>query len=197
MGLSSVVPRLGMDTDSAAPEPADGTPNAAEGVVADTAVAEMADLPPNCTLYVNNLNEKTKKDGACGQQATCSTAGAHSRGGPTGALRRRRTHAELKKSLYGLFLPFGPVLDIVALKTLKMRGQAFVVFRDIEAATQALRKLQNYVFYGKPMVRARSGDVGGGSRAGSSSATRDDHRVANCLREDQVRCDCEAGGHLR
>ena len=37
--------------------------------------------------------------------------------------------AELKKSLYAIFSQFGPILDIVAMKTLKMRGQAFVVFQ--------------------------------------------------------------------
>lgn len=36
---------------------------------------------------------------------------------------------ELKKSLYAIFSQFGPILDIVAMKTLKMRGQAFVVFQ--------------------------------------------------------------------
>ena len=39
------------------------------------------------------------------------------------------TCAELKKSLYAIFSQFGPILDIVAVKSLKMRGQAFVVFQ--------------------------------------------------------------------
>ena len=38
---------------------------------------------------------------------------------------------ELKKSLYAAFSQFGPILDIVALKTFRMRGQAFVVFFDL------------------------------------------------------------------
>lgn len=59
---------------------------------------------------------------------------------------------ELKKSLYAIFSQFGPILDIVALKTLKMRGQAFVVFRDISGATNALRSMQGFPFYDKPMV---------------------------------------------
>ena len=59
---------------------------------------------------------------------------------------------ELKKSLYAIFSQFGPILDIVALKTLKMRGQAFVVFRDISSATNALRSMQGFPFYDKPMV---------------------------------------------
>ena len=34
------------------------------------------------------------------------------------------------------YTQFGPIIDVVALKTFKMRGQAFVVFRDISAATE-------------------------------------------------------------
>lgn len=59
---------------------------------------------------------------------------------------------ELKKSLYAIFSQFGPILDIVALKTLKMRGQAFVVFKDIASATNALRSMQGFPFYEKSMV---------------------------------------------
>ena len=38
------------------------------------------------------------------------------------------------------------------MKTLKMRGQAFVVFADIASATNALRSMQGFPFYDKPMV---------------------------------------------
>lgn len=54
-----------------------------------------------------------------------------------------------------LFSTFGPVLDIVALKTMSMRGQAHVVFRDIQAATQAMRALDGEDFLGRSMVRGR------------------------------------------
>lgn len=80
------------------------------------------DIRPNNTIYINNLNEKIKKD-------------------------------ELKKSLYAIFSQFGQILDIVALKTLKMRGQAFVIFKEIGSATSALRSMQGFPFYDKPMVR--------------------------------------------
>ncbi|WAR03864.1 SNRPA-like protein [Mya arenaria] len=78
------------------------------------------DIRPNHTIYINNLNEKIKKD-------------------------------ELKKSLYAIFSQFGQILDIVALKTLKMRGQAFVIFKDINSSTNALRSMQGFPFYDKPM----------------------------------------------
>jgi hypothetical protein len=79
-----------------------------------------ADVAPNQTIYVSNLNEKIKKD-------------------------------EMKKSLYAVFSQFGKILDIVNLKTLKLRGQAWVVFDDITAATNALRQMQGFPFYDKPM----------------------------------------------
>lgn len=78
------------------------------------------DIRPNHTIYINNLNEKIKKD-------------------------------ELKKSLYAIFSQFGQIMDIVALKTLKMRGQAFVIFKEISSATNALRTMQGFPFYDKPM----------------------------------------------
>ncbi|XP_058805493.1 U1 small nuclear ribonucleoprotein A [Phymastichus coffea] len=78
------------------------------------------DIRPNNTIYINNLNEKIKKE-------------------------------ELKKSLYAIFSQFGQILDIVALKTLKMRGQAFVIFKEIASATSALRSMQGFPFYDKPM----------------------------------------------
>ena len=61
-------------------------------------------------------------------------------------------YLELKKSLYAIFSQFGQILDIVALKTLKMRGQAFVIFNDVNSATNALRSMQGFPFYDKPMV---------------------------------------------
>ncbi|KAL7743779.1 hypothetical protein ACLKA6_016838 [Drosophila palustris] len=78
------------------------------------------DVRPNQTIYINNLNEKIKKE-------------------------------ELKKSLYAIFSQFGQILDIVALTTLKMRGQAFVIFKEIGSASNALRTMQGFPFYDKPM----------------------------------------------
>jgi len=78
------------------------------------------DLRPNHTIYIQNMNEKIKKE-------------------------------DLRKSLYVLMSQFGQVLDIVALKTMKMRGQAFVVFKEISSATNALRSMQGFPFYEKPM----------------------------------------------
>ena len=59
---------------------------------------------------------------------------------------------DLRLSLYTLFSTYGPVLDVVALKTMKMRGQAHIVYRDVQASTQALRALQGFEFFGREMV---------------------------------------------
>lgn len=78
------------------------------------------DVPPNQTLYVNNLNEKIKL--------------------PT-----------LKCCIMELFSAFGEVICIEAACSNTKRGQAFVVFRDISCATNALRALQGFVFLDKPL----------------------------------------------
>lgn len=59
---------------------------------------------------------------------------------------------DLKQALYMLFSTYGAVLDIIALKTPKMRGQAHVLFRDVNSSTQAMRALQGQDFFGKEMV---------------------------------------------
>ncbi|KAL1192742.1 U2 small nuclear ribonucleoprotein B'' [Cardamine amara subsp. amara] len=79
-----------------------------------------ADIPPNQSIYVKNLNEKVKKE-------------------------------ELKRSLYCLFSQFGKILDVVALKTPKLRGQAWVTFSEVTAASNAVRQMQSFPFYDKPM----------------------------------------------
>ena len=60
--------------------------------------------------------------------------------------------ADLRTALYMLFSTYGPVLDVVALKTMKMRGQAHIVFRDVQTATQAMRSLNGFQFLGQELV---------------------------------------------
>lgn len=59
---------------------------------------------------------------------------------------------DLRMALYTLFSTYGTVLDVVAMRSAKMRGQAHVVFRDISSSTQAMRALQGFNFFGKEMV---------------------------------------------
>lgn len=65
---------------------------------------------------------------------------------------------ELKKSLYAIFSQFGQILDILVSRSLRMRGQAFVIFKEMSSATNALRSMQGFPFYDKPMVRQRLGE---------------------------------------
>ncbi|XP_062458105.1 U1 small nuclear ribonucleoprotein A [Pezoporus occidentalis] len=80
----------------------------------------VQDPRPNHTIYINNLNEKIKKD-------------------------------ELKKSLYAIFSQFGQILDILVARSLRLRGQAFVIFKELSSASSALRSMQGFPFYDKPM----------------------------------------------
>lgn len=59
---------------------------------------------------------------------------------------------ELRVQLYALFTTYGKVIDIVASKGPKMKGQAFLVFTDLASATTAMRACEGMVFYDKPMV---------------------------------------------
>ncbi|KAI0065924.1 RNA-binding domain-containing protein [Artomyces pyxidatus] len=58
---------------------------------------------------------------------------------------------ELRTQLYALFTTYGKIIDVVASKTPKMRGQAFLVFTDLAAATAALRACDGMLFYEKPL----------------------------------------------
>ena len=51
-----------------------------------------------------------------------------------------------------MFSQFGKILDVVCLKTYRLRGQAWIVFADISGATNALRSMQEFPFFEKPMV---------------------------------------------
>ncbi len=112
------------------------------------------DIRPNHTIYVNNVNDKIKKEGRVFNMFTrflslCIIDTIVIASFP-----------ELKRSLYALFSQFGQIMDIVALKTTKMRGQAFVIFKELSAATNALRQLQGFPFYNKPMVSANTTNPG-------------------------------------
>jgi len=85
------------------------------------ATTKVPTYAPNQTLYITNL--------------------------PSSKIQK----SDLRISLYTLFSTYGPVLDVVALRTMKMRGQAHVVYRDIQAATQAMRALQGFEFFGREM----------------------------------------------
>jgi RNA recognition motif-containing protein len=51
-----------------------------------------------------------------------------------------------------LFSSYGPILDITAKKTEKMREQAFIVYNNVASATTAKRSLNGFTFFSKPIV---------------------------------------------
>ncbi|KAG2022241.1 RNA binding protein [Coprinopsis cinerea AmutBmut pab1-1] len=57
----------------------------------------------------------------------------------------------MKTTLRGLFKTYGEVLDVVAHKNLRMRGQAFVSFESPEIAKKAMLEVQRFPLYSKPM----------------------------------------------
>lgn len=69
----------------------------------------------------------------------------------------------MKASLRGLFKTYGEVLDVVAHKNLRMRGQAFVSFENPDVAKKAMKEVQRFPLYSKPMqisfARSRSDAV--------------------------------------
>lgn len=111
------------------------------------------EVRPNHTIYINNLNEKIKKDGEFSIQPihlVCHNSilfdvNSH-------PISFSPVYAELKKSLYAIFSQFGQILDILVARNLKMKGQAFVIFKEINSASNALRSMQGFPFYDKPMV---------------------------------------------
>lgn len=67
-------------------------------------------------------------------------------------LNDKVSKGELKIQLLALFTTYGQVLDIIASKSQKMRGQAFLVFTDLASATSAMRACEGMMFYDKPLV---------------------------------------------
>ncbi|RMZ12091.1 hypothetical protein D0862_02775 [Hortaea werneckii] len=79
-----------------------------------------AAIPPNQSLYLQNLPEKHPKP-------------------------------SLRRELYALFSTYGAILDITALKTPQMCGQAHILFRDVASANLAMREAQGFELGGRPI----------------------------------------------
>ncbi|OXG26240.1 RNA binding protein [Cryptococcus neoformans Bt15] len=55
----------------------------------------------------------------------------------------------MKETLYNLFKPYRPLQAIIAHHNIRMRGQAFVSFPDIESANEARKDVNEFPLYGK------------------------------------------------
>jgi len=59
---------------------------------------------------------------------------------------------QLTEALTEIFSEYGNVIDLVAKKNLKAKGQAFVVFDETEAAERAISEVQGFELFEKPMI---------------------------------------------
>lgn len=84
-------------------------------------IGKWAHLPPNNTIYVNNINEKLK----------------------------REELVQSLRHVFGQFGKIVDIICYT--KILKAKGQAFIVFDAQESATKALTEMQNFMFYNKPI----------------------------------------------
>jgi len=58
----------------------------------------------------------------------------------------------LTSALSEIFSEYGTIIDLVAKKNLKAKGQAFVVFDSPDAAERAIDEIQGFELFDKPMV---------------------------------------------
>lgn len=60
---------------------------------------------------------------------------------------------EMKRQLYLICSQYGRVLQVSMFNAPKMRGQAFLSFQEPEVAAVAHKALNDFVFFGKALVR--------------------------------------------
>lgn len=118
----------------------------------------MALQTPSPTLYVSNLEPKTKKPGACGAGSANLRRAADPPRTPATALCPLHPLRQGVSGLVSLASPRPPTadrnsIDIVAKKHGGGRGQAFVVFAEQAAATAAMRGLSGEPFYERDLAR--------------------------------------------
>ncbi|SCP03182.1 U1 small nuclear ribonucleoprotein A, putative [Plasmodium malariae] len=66
-------------------------------------------------------------------------------------LNDRIKSEEMKKSLKDLFKQYGVIEDLIVMKSFWRKGQAWIVYDNIESSTKALNALQGFVLFGKIM----------------------------------------------
>ena len=59
---------------------------------------------------------------------------------------------QLKEALAEIFSEYGTIIDLVAKTNLKAKGQAFIVFDEPQAAERAIKEVQGFELFEKPMV---------------------------------------------
>ncbi|KAL4802284.1 tubulin folding cofactor D C terminal-domain-containing protein [Aspergillus unguis] len=67
-------------------------------------------------------------------------------------LEERIKPDELKEALSEIFSEYGTILEIIAKRNLKAKGQAFIVFDNVDSATRAIDEINGFDLFDKPMV---------------------------------------------
>jgi len=57
----------------------------------------------------------------------------------------------LKKGLNDIFKQFGKIMGIIASRKFHLRGQAWVIFDETKSAENAMRQMQGFPYYDRPM----------------------------------------------
>lgn len=138
-----------VSADAIMASPSTGTVPAAVSAVTAPVVEDV--LPPEAceTLYIQNLNEAVKIDG---EPLWKEKPRLRFILEDSPLTLRWMPSTVIKITLRNLFKHYGPVLDVVAHRNIRMRGQAFVSFEDKETAYKALKEVKGFPLYAKPMV---------------------------------------------
>lgn len=91
------------------------------------------------------------------------------------------------------------MIDLVAKKNLKAKGQAFIVFDDIEAAERAIKEVQGFELFDKPMLLdfAKTKSDATVQREGTEEELESHkrRRLAEKGRRSSLAWDCASHGH--
>ena len=138
-------------------------PSGAAVQPADTSLSKIKpqpNYPPNPTLYLSNIDWSIKK-------------------------------ALLKRSLLALFSRHGKVMEVICLRGnagggRPLRGQAWVIFESLSAATAALEAERGFIFFGRPLMVNYAKEVSDriAKRDGTYGAKTKEKRAAKRKLED-------------
>lgn len=71
-------------------------------------------------------------------------------------LEERVKVEEMKQALTAVFKFYGPILDIIVKKSLKRKGQAFIVFDSQKSVLDAVEEMNGFEMYGKVLQVAKA-----------------------------------------
>ncbi|KAL2376550.1 hypothetical protein RJZ90_007429 [Blastomyces dermatitidis] len=116
--------------------------------------ASASGIAPNSTVYVRQTKQfellpsrNTRIIGRLTKQIAIFVSHVQVRN-----LEERIKVEPLKEALAEIFSEYGNIIDIVAKTNLKAKGQAFIVFDNVDSATRAIEEINGFELFEKPMV---------------------------------------------